>query len=91
MGAPQDKLQIADEIGRLESQLAQAERSSWEEERKLQSAKGDRVAGAATLLIGLILMLFFEGIIWILGIFLIVVGVFAWMTATFNLSAQRMN
>jgi hypothetical protein len=89
MGTPQDKLQIADEIGRLESQLAQAESSLREKERKLQSAKGNRVAGAAALLIGLILMLFFGGIIGILGIFLIVIGVLAWITAIFKQSGAK--
>jgi hypothetical protein len=87
----QDELPTADKIGELESQLAQAKNLLRAKERELQSAKSDRVAGAATLLIGLILLLFFGGIIETVGIFLIVVGVFAWITVTSNLSAQRMN
>jgi hypothetical protein len=89
MGIPQDKLQMADEISGLESQLVQAENSLRDKDLKLQSAKTSRISGAAAILIGLILMFIFEGFLGYLGIFLILIGVLAWVTALFQESSAK--
>jgi len=79
--ATNQKLQIAGDIGRMEAEVAKAESTQREMERKLQSAKGNRTAGAAALLIGLVLLLFLGGIIAAIGVFLAIIGVLTLLTA----------
>jgi hypothetical protein len=82
---PNPKLQIAGEIGRLETEIAKAESGQREIERKLQSAKGNRTAGIAAALIGVVaFVLFFRGFGFVLGIFLLIIGLLAWFTASFK-------
>jgi hypothetical protein len=72
--ATNQKLQIAGDIGRMETDVAKAESTQREMERKLQSAKGNRTAGAAALLIGLVMLLFLGGILAVIGVFLAIIG-----------------
>jgi beta-lactamase regulating signal transducer with metallopeptidase domain len=75
-----DQLRMATEIGQLEGNLAKWESYQREAERKLQSAKGNRTAGAAAVLIGLLLVLFLFGL-WFIGAFLILIGALTLFTA----------
>ena len=76
--ATNPKMQIAGEISHKRVELDGAESTQREMERKLRSAKGNRTAGAAALLIGLILFLFLGGVLGgvlgTLGIFLAIIG-----------------
>lgn len=77
---PMTKQEMAAEIGRLEGQISQLEATRREAERRLQSAKGNRTAGAAVVLIGLLGMLFLTGL-WYLWGFLIIIGGLTLVTA----------
>lgn len=78
MSEQPNKMQIVEQIGIAESALAQAESRMRDAERELQSAKGNRTAGAAALLIGIIAGLFVS--IWIGG-FLAIIGLLTLVTA----------
>ncbi len=67
-------LQIAGEISHKKVEIDGAENTQREMKRKLRSAKGNRTAGAAALLIGLILFLLLGGVLSALGIFLAIIG-----------------
>jgi hypothetical protein len=75
-----DKLQAAQKIGSLETEVAKAEAQLREHERRFSSAKGNRTAGAAALLIGIIGLLFLSSFWW-LWAFLGIIGALTLLTA----------
>ncbi len=76
----QSKMEIATEIGRMESAIAKQESVIKELEQSRNSAKGNRTAGAAAALIGLLLVLFLSNL-WYIGVFLILIGALTLFTA----------
>jgi len=74
------KIQLVTEIGQLETAITQAESNLREKQAALQSAKGNRTAGAVALLIGLLLFLFLSSA-WFLGAFLSLIGLLTMLTA----------
>lgn len=78
------KLELAGEIGRLETELAQAEAELRKKEDRLKSARGNRVAGTIAILIGLVCAFFLGGLISWLGLLLVAAGLLAWVTAIFQ-------
>ncbi len=83
------KLQLAGEIGQLETAVAQAEGAQREADAKLKSAKNNRTAGAVVTFIGLILLLFFGGVLAALGVGLAIVGGLTLLTAIAKQSAAQ--
>lgn len=75
-----DKMEIAAEIGKLEGELSKVESELREYERQFNSAKNNRTAGSAALLIGIlgVLFMFF---LWPLWVFLGLIGVLTLFTA----------
>lgn len=80
-----DKLEIAAEVGRLEAELAKVEAELREHERKFTSAKGNRTAGAAAVLVGILAFVFLN-LLWPLWASLGLIGLPTLVTA---ISKQR--
>src|SRR5260370_10865458 len=74
------KAEMAKEIGRLEGELSASENARRDIESKLSGAKRTRTAGAAAVLIGILGVLFLNGL-WVLWIFLIIIGALTLVTA----------
>jgi len=79
-----DKLQIAEEIGRLDIELAKAEALLREQERRLHSAKRNRIAGAAALLMGIVGYFFLYSLCEALWGLVAFVGMLTFLTAIGN-------
>lgn len=78
-----DKMAMATEIGRLEGEISKLESVRNEAERNVASTKTSRTVGAAGVLVGLILLIFF----WPLGLLLIAAGGLALLTAIIKQSS----
>jgi|GEM_PF-3143670 hypothetical protein len=81
----EEKKSNAKQIGELESELARLEGAQRENERKFNSAKGNRTGGAVAILLGLLGFLFFIPL-WPLWGFLAVIGALTFFTAMNNQS-----
>lgn len=76
----QQKLQLVQDIGRLEGDLARLESELRQAQEKVQSIKGQRTGGSVALLLS-ILGLFFLAFIWPLWAFLFVIGSLTMITS----------